>query len=94
VLIEAAACGKPIVTTDTPGCREIVQDGVNGILVPAREPEAVAQAIGRLLDDRELRLQMGRRGRAIAEKEYAVGRVVQQTLAVYQRLLPEIEIPR
>jgi len=90
-LIEAAACGKPIVTTNTPGCREIVQDGANGILVPARDPEAVANAIGRLLDDSELRLQMGRRGRNIAVEGFAVGKVVRQTMAVYQRLLANVE---
>jgi glycosyltransferase involved in cell wall biosynthesis len=88
-LIEAAACGKPIVTTDTPGCREIVQDGVNGILVPVENPKAVAKAIGRLLNDPDLREQMGRRGRAIAVEGFDVERVVRQTLSVYRQLLAE-----
>jgi glycosyltransferase involved in cell wall biosynthesis len=91
-LIEAAACGKPIVTTDTPGCREIVQDGMNGILVPVKNPKAVAKAIGRLLNDPELREQMGRRGRAIAVDGFDVERVVRETLSVYRQLLAEFEV--
>jgi len=63
VLIEAASCGRPIVTTDMPGCREIVRDGENGILVPPRDGSAVARAVRRLVDDRELRRKMGERGR-------------------------------
>ena len=61
VLIEAASCGCPIVATDAPGCREIVRDGENGLLVPARDAAALAAAIRRLLDDPGLRSRMGAR---------------------------------
>ncbi len=87
VLIEAAACGRPIVTTDAPGCREIVRNGVNGYLVPPRDHVALASAILKLIEDRELRLKMGAKGREIAMAEFSVERVVNETLAVYEKLL-------
>jgi len=88
VLIEAAAVARPIVATDIPGCREIVRDGENGLLVPPSDPPALADAIFRLATDRELRARMGRRGREIAESEFAEALVVQQTLAVYNEVAP------
>lgn len=66
-LLEAAACGLPIVATDVGGCSEVVRDGVNGFLVHPRVPEALAAAISRLLDDPELRADMGRAGRLVAQ---------------------------
>jgi glycosyltransferase involved in cell wall biosynthesis len=87
VLIEAASCGRPIVTTDMPGCREIVQDGENGILVPAGDSGAVADAIIQLLEEAELRAKMGDRGRALVQKEFSVERVVEKTVEVYRDVL-------
>ena len=87
VLIEAAACGRPIVTTDTPGCREIVRDGENGFLVPPRDVNRLATAMRRLIDDTELRKCFGFRGRQIAEAEFSIERVVSSTLTVYKELL-------
>jgi len=89
VLIEAAAHALPIVTADVPGCREIVRDGDNGILVPVRNGPATAEAIGRLLDDAELRRRMGARGRAIAVAEFSVEDFVAKSLAAYGAVLPE-----
>lgn len=86
VLIEAASCGRPIVTTDTPGCREIVRDNVNGILVPIKNSEAVANAISRLLKSSELRTQMGKKGRELVEKEFSLDIVNRETLNVYKDL--------
>ncbi|HET8761733.1 MAG TPA: glycosyltransferase, partial [Nitrospiria bacterium] len=86
-LIEAAACGRPIVTTDVPGCREIVRHGDNGLLVPVRDSAALAEAIRTLVEDRDLRIRMGERGRTIATEEFSVERVVRETLAVYRDLL-------
>jgi glycosyltransferase involved in cell wall biosynthesis len=83
VLIEAAACGRPIVTTDMPGCREIVRDAVNGFLVPVRDAEAVAEAVGRLIADDRLRRHMGDASREIAVREFAVEVVVRSTLKIY-----------
>ena len=85
-LIEAAAAGLPIVTTDTPGCREIVIDGGNGFLVPARDSKALADTLWLLINDGALRKRMGQRGRAIVEAEFTSERVVEETLAVYRGL--------
>ena len=89
VLLEAAASARPIVTTDVPGCREIVRDEENGFLVPVRNAEAIATAIERLLRDERLRERMGRRGRQIVEEEFSVERVVSETLALYKKLVGE-----
>jgi glycosyltransferase involved in cell wall biosynthesis len=83
-LLEAAACGLPIVTTDAPGCREIVRDGVNGLLVPVRDAPALAAALGKLIGDAELRRSMGEQSRARAETEFGLETVITQTLAVYR----------
>jgi glycosyltransferase involved in cell wall biosynthesis len=88
ILLEAAACGRPIVTTDSPGCREAVADGVNGLLIPARNSEALAAAIAQLLGNAELRREMGGRGRQMAEREFAESLVLTQTLDIYNELLP------
>lgn len=87
VLIEAASCGRAIVTTDMPGCREIVQDGENGILVTPGNGQDVADAIIQLLEDRELRAKMGDRGRSLVQKEFSVDHVVEGTVDVYRRVL-------
>jgi glycosyltransferase involved in cell wall biosynthesis len=88
VLLEAAASGLPIVTTDIPGCRQIVRDGVNGLLVPSRDPAAIARALERLITQPDLRARMGVMGRAIAVAEFDEAIIVEQTLAVYKELLP------
>jgi len=85
-LLEAAALGKAIVATDVPGCREIVRDGFNGRLVPRETPQALADAIINLLEDRGLSLQMGANGRELVAKEFSVETVVQETMKVYQHL--------
>jgi len=87
VLIEAASCGRPIVTTDAPGCREIVINEVNGLLVPVRNEMELANAIQRLIECPELRQKMGTRGREIVLKEFSVEKVVSETMAVYESLL-------
>jgi glycosyltransferase involved in cell wall biosynthesis len=89
VLIEAASCGRAIVTTDTPGCREIVRDGENGFLVPPHDDKALAQAIRRLIDNPSLREKMGERGREIAIREFSLDRVISETMALYRDLLPK-----
>jgi len=87
VLAEAAACGRALVTTDVPGCREIVRDGENGFLVPPRDAPALAEALRKLIKDAYLRREMGLRGRKIVEAEFSTDRVVSETLEVYDRLL-------
>jgi glycosyltransferase involved in cell wall biosynthesis len=86
-LIEAAASERAIVATDVPGCRDIVRHGTNGLLVPPKNPAALADAIALLLNDAPLRAAMGRRGREIAVNEFSEEQVIQQTLALYGQLL-------
>ena len=86
VLIEAAACAKPIVASDIPGCREIVADGENGLLAPVKDAENLAVALNRLLSNPDLRKTMGEDGRKKVVAEFAIGRVVDETLKVYETL--------
>lgn len=87
-LIEAAAAGLPVVTTDSPGCRDIVADGHNGFLVPKRDACALADALRRLATDRVAASRMGRAGRAKVLSEFDERIVLARTLAVYGELLP------
>jgi glycosyltransferase involved in cell wall biosynthesis len=87
VLIEAAAAGRPIVTTDAPGCREIVRDGVNGLLVPPGDNDALVGAIERLLADAQMRRHMGAAGARIAAEEFSLAGVVERHLELYRELL-------
>lgn len=89
VLLEAAASGRPIVATDLPGCLEVVRQSENGLLVPQKDPAALADAIDYLLKNPEVRRRMGAAGRAIAENEFTADRVIQETFAVYEELLAE-----
>ncbi|MGB7340088.1 MAG: glycosyltransferase family 4 protein [Phototrophicaceae bacterium] len=90
VLIEAAASGRAIVTTDTAGCREITHDGENGTLFPANDIEALIAALQRLINQPELRQQMGQHGREIAQEHFSLDDVTAQTLALYERLLTDL----
>ena len=87
VLIEAAASGKPVVTTEIPGCAEIIKHNVNGFLVPIKDAIALAKSIELLINDKELRLKMGLNGRRIAENEFSIESVIKQTMDIYEELL-------
>ena len=87
VLIEAAACGRAIVTTDVPGCRDAIEPNVTGLLVPVRDGKALANAIERLLSDADLRKSMGAAGRELAEQKYGIEKVVKAHLKIYQELI-------
>ena len=82
-LIEAAASGLPIVTTDTSGCREIVKDGFNGLLVPVREVPPLVEALRQLAEDPALRARMGTASRSRAEQEFRQELIFAATAAVY-----------
>lgn len=85
-LMEALACGLPIVTTDVPGCREIICDGTNGIIVPAQDGEAIAEAIIKLAKNPVMRQSMRIASRAIAENEYNVHKITEQMLRIANEL--------
>lgn len=87
VLLEAAACGRPMVASDVPGCREVVRPGTTGERVPFGSAEALAEALGRLLADPALRASYGVAARRMAEEEFAEELVVRQTLDLYGDLL-------
>ena len=86
-LIEAASCGRAIVTTDLPGCRDVCRDGVNGLLVAPHDDEALHAAVLHLIEDRELRTRMGAAGRRLVEEEFSLEHVTSATLALYAELL-------
>lgn len=90
VLEEAAACGRAIVTTDVPGCRDAIEPGRTGLLVPAKDAPALAQAIRQLVDDKALRQRMGTAGRQLAESCYSVESIVSAHLDLYRRLLKDL----
>lgn len=91
-LIEAAASGLPLVTTDMPGCREICRDGENGLLVSPRDALALASAITRLIVEPSTRAIMGQRSRQIAVEEFSERSVLKETLKVYDASLAAIEL--
>ena len=85
-LIEALAAGRPVVATDVPGCREVVQNHHNGLLVPPRDSTALASALESLIVDPETRIRMGRAGRIRAENEFSNDLICKQTLDLYQSI--------
>ncbi len=85
-LLEAASCARPIVATNVPGCRDVVRDGDNGMLVEPRDAAPLANALARLLADPELRLRMGQRGRERVLNEFSQERIVAQVLAIYREV--------
>lgn len=85
-LLEAAACGRPLIATAVPGCRELVRDGENGLLVPANDSLALADAIHRLVIDPGKRQEMGTAARRIVESGFADRIIIGRTLALYDAL--------
>lgn len=91
VLIEAASCGRACVTTDMPGCREIVRHDVNGLLVPPADVDALTLAVEALIENPARRAEMGAKGRQIVLQAFTLERVVEDTLALYRTMLAESE---
>jgi glycosyltransferase involved in cell wall biosynthesis len=87
ILLEAAACGRAVVTTTVPGCAQAVRQGENGLLVAAKEPRGLARAIRRLLQDSGLRQRMGAAGRERALREFSDEKAARQTVELYQRMM-------
>lgn len=88
-LLEAAACGLPIVTTDAPGCRQIVQNGVNGLLVRPKDAPALAAALRHMFENPGERARMGVAGRELVLRQFSEDIVLSRTLEVYRDLMPE-----
>ena len=83
-LIEATAIGTPIVTTDSIGCKDTVEDGMNGFLVPIKESKTLAEKLRILIDDADLRKRMGLHSRQIAERDFSLEDVIAKHLAIYE----------
>lgn len=92
VLIEAAACGKAVVTTDVPGCRDAIEPGVTGVLVPARDAPALSHAIATLLHDPQRCLAMGQAGRLLAEQAFDIKQVVARHMRIYTGLIANTKV--
>ena len=91
VLIEAAACGRAVITTDHPGCRDAIELNKTGLLVPTRDPVGLADAISFLLKHSTLRNDMGRLGRKRAEDIFDVRQIVAEHIHIYEKLLEEVD---
>jgi glycosyltransferase involved in cell wall biosynthesis len=86
-LLEAAACGRPLVATDVPGCREVARPGKTGLLVPPDNPEALANALAALAADPVMRLRFGQAARQLVSEQYSSARIQREIVALYARLL-------
>jgi glycosyltransferase involved in cell wall biosynthesis len=86
-LLEAAACGRPLVATDVPGCREIARPNVNALLVAPEDPAALADAIAQLADNADLRQRFGAAGRQVVEAEFSSTKIGDDIVALYRSLL-------
>jgi glycosyltransferase involved in cell wall biosynthesis len=93
-ILEAMAAGRPVVTTDVPGCREAVLDGVTGLIVRPAVPETLAAALERLITDRDLRARMGAAGRQRVEDLYSDAVICAATLKIYESQAPARAWPR
>lgn len=85
-LIEANAIGRPIITTDSVGCRDTVEKEKNGFIIPVKDSKALAEKLKMLIDDRNLRVRMGKEARKIAERDFSLKNVVKRHLDIYDAL--------
>jgi glycosyltransferase involved in cell wall biosynthesis len=92
VLIEAAACGRTVVTTDHPGCRDAIELNETGLLVPIKDAVALADAIEYLIENPNVRKAMGNAGRVLAEKEFAIEKIVDEHMQIYRNLLDRAQL--
>lgn len=83
-LLEGAAMGKALITTDAVGCREVVDEGVNGLLVPVKNARALAQAMMRMIENPEMRMRMGKAGREKVLREFDERIVIEKMLKIYR----------
>ena len=89
ILLEGAAMAKPIIATDIPGCREIVTDGENGLLIPVKDVKKLAEAMNFMIENPGKRLEMGKTGREKAIQEFSDEIVIKKTIEVYDKIMAE-----
>jgi len=86
-LVEAAACGRAVVTTDVPGCRDAITPDVTGVLVPVKDSVRLADALQSFIENPGLRQGMGLEGRKLAKEAFAIEKIVAQHIEIYRDLL-------
>ena len=86
-IIEAMAIGRPIITTNIPGCKKCVIEGQNGYLIPIKDPVKLSKKIEKLINDKPLREKMGKNSRTLVEKDFTLDKVVNQTFELYNNVL-------
>jgi len=86
-LLEAAACGRPLIATDVPGCREVVIADKTGLLVPVDDPKPLAEAMERLVRSSQQRIRLGVAARRLVDERFAADLIGKATVELYQRLL-------
>ena len=91
ILIEAAACGRPVITTNHPGCRDAIENNVTGLLIPIKDANAIAEAVSSLLDNPIYCKEMGYAGRKLAERKYSIEKVCEAHMRIYQDLLAKVD---
>jgi glycosyltransferase involved in cell wall biosynthesis len=91
--MEAAAMGLPVIATDVRGCRQVVEHERTGLLIPVRDPDAIAAAVRRLAENADLRRTMGEAGVELARREFDQRRVIDITLATYADVLGREPVP-
>ncbi len=89
ILIESASCGRPIVTTDIPGCNDLVRHQVNGLLCPTKSPESLADAMQILIESKKLRSSYGLKSRKLVQEHFSIENIIEQTFSVYNELLSQ-----
>jgi len=83
---EALSCGTPVVASNVGGIPDIVKDGINGILVPPNDPIRIANALEKLLEDKELREKYGKEGRSMVERQFSLDYVTKEIMQIYERM--------
>ena len=86
-LIDACAVGRPIVTTNSIGCKDVVDEGENGFLIPIRDSEVLAEKLRILIENKDLRVKMGKASRVKAEREFSLEKVIKKHLEIYNKIL-------
>lgn len=86
-LIEASAIGRPIITCESVGCKDVVDDGINGFLIQPKDVNALADALRRLIEDAPLRKRMGQAARQKAEREFSIASVISKHLEIYNSIM-------
>lgn len=86
-LMEASSMSKPIVTTDTFGCKDVVDDGINGFLVPIKDSQKLAEKIEILINNKDLRIKMGKKALEKAQNEFDVNKIVNQYMEYYEKFI-------